>query len=566
MDTLEVTGIKKIVWIDDDFAEESLDRESLQTEIISHTEAYLDADSFEELKAMYPDGAIDFDTPKEIFLDQLSSYLSQQNNDILSQIFEKIEGDNTELSDKDVDVISNFISDAKISLDKLSLASWRKESGKFNDVGSETLFLVDKEFTKEGESSDAGIEILKSLLQQYKSEAPPNFILFTHTCRSPNEEEDLRNYIYRSFKDSLGLDESFHFQVLSKSVAYDKASAQSRLFGCIRAIFVRKTFSEMAYRLRNEIVKSLDQVTENLISTNVYGLDKSIFGSSLLEGVSELELLQRIYSLSQRTAMTRVITSNSDVVQGLTKLRKLKQQSRGDTEVEQVDLSAFEALRLEEFWFNGEDINKTHSPIVCGDIFKVKKREFILLSQPCDTILREDGKRKTNMAVLVPIKKYSFETEEELQEKYIELSSKIFSFVFRETNIQKSFWCVSFNQAVSVSLDILDLSTFNEFGRVEFLLEQDMPELLHLEGQRNKFLRFRELANDRDNFPTSLCIDRGVYTKEPAIAGLEFKEESGWNSKITRIRRLEAIYSEHALGKYFTYKSRKAFEHDFTRH
>ena len=162
--------------------------------------------------------------------------------------------------------------------------------------------------------------------------------------------------------------------------------------------------------------------------------------------------------------------------------------------------------------------------------------------------------------------KSSFETEEELQEKYIELSSKIFSFVFRETNIQKSFWCVSFNQAVSVSLDILDLSTFNEFGRVEFLLEQDMPELLHLEGQRNKFLRFRELANDRDNFPTSLCIDRGVYTKEPAIAGLEFKEESGWNSKITRIRRLEAIYSEHALGKYFTYKSRKAFEHDFTRH
>jgi hypothetical protein len=566
MDALEVTGIKKIIWIDDDFADVSLDLESLIGEILPHIEAYIDANQSEEIVVRLPSAKLNLDVPKDILLGEVSSHLSSLDRYALQKVLEELEGDNTELTAADISVILDFVSKAKIELITMSLHTWVAESSQYSEASVETLFLIDKEFTKEGQSSDAGTDVLKDLIRQYGTDTPPNFILFTHTCRGANEEENLRRDIFNRFKaDSTFEFESFNFQVLSKSVAFDKDTAETRLFSCIRAIFVRKLFSQIAYGLRREIIKSIDDINDKLISTNVYGLDKSIFGSSISEGVSEIELLQRIYSLSQRTAVTRMITGDNNIVNELTKLRQLRHQTKTDTDDEPVDFADFIKIRREEFWYSGDDINKTHSQLVCGDIFKLNKREFILLCQPCDTILRENGKRKTNMAVLVPIKKYEFQTEAQFKAKFIECSSQIYSFVFTETNIEHNFWCVSLNLAFPISLDILDLCTFNEFGKVEFLIGQEIPSLLHLDGQRKKFQRFKEIS-EKNEFPLQVCLDTGIYRSEHGIKNLDFIDGQGWYSSLIRVRRLDQVYSEHALNKYFAYKSRKAFEHDFTRH
>lgn len=324
----------------------------------------------------------------------------------------------------------------------------------------------------------------------------------------------------------------------------------------------------MAYGLRNEIIKSIDEVTERLIGTNVYGLDRAIFGSSLNEGISELDLLHRIYSLSQKTAVSSFISQNDSVINELTKLRQLSIQAQSDPENsladEQIDLTEFQKIRSEEFWFSGDDINKVFSPIVCGDVFKLKKREFILLSQPCDTILRQNGKRKTNSAVLIPIKKYVFEDESDFISKYNEYSSQVQSFVFREDSIEQSFWLLMLNLAIPVSLDVLALCTFNSQGKIEFTKKQEISPLLHLDGQINRFNRLEELSQSGEGFPTEICLDTGIYRKEHGIKNLEYSENHGWKSKLLRVRRLDAQYSEHALNKYFAYKSRKAFDHDFT--
>lgn len=566
MDTLEVVGIKKIIWIDDDFANTSLDRNSLVREITANVEAAVDSELLNELVAVLPSERFDFSAPKEIIIDDLIRYMSEISNDELRQLAESVEGERSELSDTDVSIISDLIIGAKIELVKLSLDSWRQECRKFSTEKSGTLFLIDKEFTKEGESEDAGTEVLKELIIQYGADSPPNFVLFTHTCRNAIEEEDLRREIFAKFKSDESFDfESFNFQVLSKGVAYDKERAQSRLFNCIRAIFVRKTFAQMAHDLKSEIIQSINDVTEKLIGTNVYGLDKSIFGSSMSEGVSELELLHRIYFLSQRAAVTKMITRNdSRLVDDLTKLRMLKLQTEG-MDTEHIDLAEFKRIRHEEFWSSGEDINKTCSPLVCGDIFKQRSREFILLSQPCDTILRSNGKRKSDIAVLAPIKKYNFSDETEFKSKFLECSSQMICFVFRETNIELSFWSISFNQAVAVNLDALDLCTFNENGSVQFELGQKIPKLLHLEGQRNKFNRYTEISAS-NHFPLNISLEAGVYSTGQVFSPLEFTKDKGWYSKLVRVRRLESVYAEHALNKYFAYKSRKAFEHDFTRH
>lgn len=144
----------------------------------------------------------------------------------------------------------------------MSLHTWIKKSAQYSEASVETLFLIDKEFTKEGGSSDAGTEILKDLILRYGTVTPPNFILFTHTCRGAIEEEILRRDIFNRFQEDHNFEfKSFNFQVLSKSVAYDREKAESRLFSCIRAIFVRKLFSQIAHGLRREIIKSIDDIT-----------------------------------------------------------------------------------------------------------------------------------------------------------------------------------------------------------------------------------------------------------------------------------------------------------------
>ncbi len=97
MDTLEVTGIKKIIWIDDDFAEVSLDSSSLISEIFSYIEAYIDADQSKEIVELLPSAEINLDVPKDILLGEVTSHLSSLDRDALRQILEAIEGDNSEL-------------------------------------------------------------------------------------------------------------------------------------------------------------------------------------------------------------------------------------------------------------------------------------------------------------------------------------------------------------------------------------------------------------------------------------------------------------------------------------
>tara|TARA_R110000850_G_scaffold145408_4_gene267501 strand:- start:20265 stop:21968 length:1704 start_codon:yes stop_codon:yes gene_type:complete len=565
MEAIEATGINKIVWIDDDFADSSIDEASIISLILDHSEAFLDAGNLDELRNLYSQADFDFESPKVLLLEEISQYLRSLDSLGLRKISESVEGEGTEFSDSDIEALSECIGNTGIKLSKHSLREWKEVSEKYNGARSETLFLIDKDFDKEGEESDAGTKLLKDLIEQYGSDQPPNFILFTHTCRGPNDEEQLRRSIYTGINEGREHNiESFNFQVLSKSVAYDKESAEPRIINCIRAIFVRKIFSKMAYGLRDEIVRRIDEVTERLISTNVYGLDKSIFGSSLKEGVSELELLHRIYSLSQKTAITKMIQKNKSVVEELTKLRTLKGQMGVGFKDSEFDLTDFRDLRKEEFWLDGVDINKTHSPIACGDIFKLKKREFILLTQACDTILREDGKRKTNIAVLAPIKKYDFNDQESYDKKYKECGSEVFSFVFKESCIEKSFWRIKFNEAVPISLDVLDLCTFNDEGRVAYSKNQALPPLLHLEGQRSKFGRFSQLSEEEKDFPVNICMDVGIVKMHHEFEPLLFKEDEGWFSDLRRVKRLDVMYSEHVLNEYFTYRSRKAFDHDYT--
>lgn len=563
MEAIEAIGIKKIIWIDDDFAKSPTDKNQIIKSILEQVEATIDSTGIIpklEVIALQ----LDENTPTAIILQELESRLLELELQKLVIILKNLDPEETEFSEEQIGLLAKFIQNSEVELLKLSLSDWKqKQAELIKSVDQETLFLIDKDFDKEpGGAADTGKDILKILLQEYEANVPPNFILFSHTCNGISDEEALRKELYSEFKVDLGKKniENFNFQVLSKSAAID-ANADVRLFECIRAIFIRKLFSKMAHGLKVWIIKGLDDITENLISTNIYSLDEALFGSSLREGVSELELLHRIYSLKQKSVVSKILQSEQGLVEELTKLRLLNANKSGG---ENKDIDSFLKIRKEEFWCWGEDINKTRSPIVCGDIFKYKEDEYILLSQPCDTMLRADGMRQTNIATLAPIKKKVTETKNQLNKKIDEYSGTD-TYILRESDAEFSFWYITLNKTIHVNLDTLDLCCFNEGGEVKLELQQEEPSPLLLTGQVKKYQQMYELINNQSLFPSKICADNGINSSEEKIDDLFYVENYGWKSRLSRVRRLEANYSEHVLNKYFAYKSRKAFEHDFTR-
>ena len=82
-------------------------------------------------------------------------------------------------------------------------------------------------------------------------------------------------------------------------------------------------------------------------------------------------------------------------------------------------------IQHKELYENPSYINKNHLPIELGDIFKKGSKKYILLAQPCDLMIRSNGKREPEL-IRVPLIEINKDDEDVKQcdtfsrHKYIE--------------------------------------------------------------------------------------------------------------------------------------------------
>lgn len=566
---VDTLGVNSFIWIDDDFADGPSATDP-RDKLLIHIQSLLDAQEQGVLHEVEEFKEIDITVPKEVIHDEISSLIQKTSDDAVKEIVIKLDLSDSEYTEENIEVIKASVESAGVDLKTFSFKSWQEEKENYNELDTSTLFLIDLEFTKEGAPGKEGIELLKEILQKYKGKPIPPCILFTHTCGTNKEEEEERSSIFQGFIDNGEMEplQSSDFQVLSKRAAFDHAGNHSRLICSIRSVFVRKIFAQMAFGLSKKIVSHIDNMANQLIQANVYEMDNVIFGSSLREGSSELELLHRIFTLSQRQAVSSFI--EAPIVEDLIKLRGLNSLSAICNNVETLNYEDFKEIRRTEFWLDGIDLNKIKSPISCGDVFKSGRKEYLLISQPCDTQLRSTGKRSNNIAILAPLRKKNHSTKapDEFKIELEKYQSKIYCFALQEIRSEQIFWVVEFNKSIAVNTDVLDLCTFNETGSIEFEASQEKPELIYLDGQVSRFKKFKELAkeNPPDNFPINLCLEPGIFRKDLSglPTSLTFDEANQkWGIELVRDRRLLEPFAEHVLEEFFAYKARTALEHDF---
>ena len=262
-------------------------------------------------------------------------------------------------------------------------------------------------------------------------------------------------------------------------------------------------------------------------------------------------------------------------------LRKIKLEFTASEATPEL-ISFFES----EVYESEDLLNKTFSPIACGDIFEeinetaAEKQRFILIAPPCDTALRGGdgsnlGKRNGSVAFIAAIKPVN-ESESSSLKKYC------VPVKFLDKN-----WAVDFNCLATVNLSILDWCSFNKNGLVSHKADIEnnlymLPgvEKRHKDSAKNIDNYFNQYINAKDKVKTeqNLLINLSrnqtwntefsfIHTKDSNCSKLKRISNPKFldsTKEITfplkRVGRLKSPYSETILRRLSETLSRSVFE------
>jgi hypothetical protein len=329
--------------------------------------------------------------------------------------------------------------------------------------------------------------------------------------------------------------------------------------------------------------------------------------SSLKEGVWEISTLFRLYGILSKEGNYNMIAEPSVRQKFNDSIKKIREIDLKDTGYySTIPNHQLTELRSSELYLSGDVINKLHLPLTNGDIFEIKGKEYMLLVQPCNLALRAEddncGKRDHNYdaGMLIPLRqipkdKLNITTEEV---KVAEKSDKFYVAYFPGFQI--------------VSLDILDLSVFNEDGKasIDFKITSLNNDVIHFPWLKRymyihkTLLRYEtkilEFITIKESITKSLNKKRGSLQNSDGEQKDQLKQEIGilqshlnsteknileifdlikfkidctkiynpqsrlLDTTIKRVRHYKSPYSDDLLQKFMLYLSRNAFEHDFT--
>jgi len=345
--------------------------------------------------------------------------------------------------------------------------------------------------------------------------------------------------------------------------------------------------------LKKNIFEAVNEVEEVVLDQNIYELDTAIFHNSLIEGASEVELLHRIFHQAQKSAAQRSLLDEENLTTQLVKLREIsgvllyeknnRNNGSDKREIKNVKCVSdrLKDFREKEIWDDGDLINRVCSPLSNGDVFEAAGRKFVLIGQPCDLAVRgSDGLRNPYPGTLVELitanmderdpisnkRKNAIEKEKKAKEK------EIFFQIIDNPKDRVRYQYLDFRCSVPVNLDILDWCVYQRNGHVSIGKAHELDSMVFLEGWRKRFNQLVDILEESEKnlLPKSLSYTALTYQPLSKEQPVEFdplwcEEKQMWDTGLKRVRRLRDPYAEHALMQYYSFRSRKAFAHDFTQ-
>lgn len=356
----------------------------------------------------------------------------------------------------DISILNELIPEAKLV--SLPPSQWEKQKEQLlqDSKNLRTLFLFDRDFSNAGGDSEGGIKIIASLLARNDSESLICGLL-THTVTPETQPQqwDALSRTHGIPRDRFVVIPKLH---LSRAPIL---FAQTLKFAALSP-----DFTELKRKTKEIIAMAATAAADRVETVSIYDLDHIVFQVSADEGLWEPDMLFRLHAMFHRLESRQLAHAGGALEAIAAKLRTVSEiPTRCD--LLPTPGSAW-ALQREELYELDNHINKNHLPLELGDIFErvgadsVKK--YILLAQPCDLMVRGDGKRhpephRVPLAEVVPAEKTPFYSEEM---PYFDVSP-----------LKK--WFVKLKTVYFVRGCLLDLCVFNQDGVARLPADGNVP-------------------------------------------------------------------------------------------
>jgi hypothetical protein len=556
----DAIGIHEVIWIDDRFAETS---NNLEDEYLADISARHENEDIEGIQDFLAFEEVNWELPFDVIKGTLPK------DDITISAFYKHVGQGVpDLSLSQFDNLITLLNEASNSMVNLSCSEWEERKDNILKEEGAKLFLIDLNFEKEGLAVDHGESIICELMSLNTENC--YFVLFTSETNVGIEEESAR----KSVIDKLtpGTDHH-HFSVLSKNILDEgdgKVSLDFKSAEFLKRIFLRKLSSEMVDTVKATISTSLDALKYDLSQNSIYEVDTAIFSKSLGEGLSEFDLLHRLFAIKQREVMHKNLTDNPVLIDKLKSFRSVQgsiTDKHEDAYIKKSMMTSTHFISLRHNEMFDLSINIMHSPLSCGDVFNFTQgevvKQYILIDQLCDLNVRgSTGERIAKEVLLVPfeVKKRSpaeFRDDQNLDKYYMMQKAS--------DSIKKEYYRFDFSGAINVNSHLLDMAVFNTKGELSFTVGQEDDDLLFLPGWIKRFVTFKECVINEDRLKESLPAKYKLFTMfdDDKFPVTMTDKTISMNGK--RIKKLRTPFIEELMSSYYVdYKARSAFEIDFT--
>lgn len=356
----------------------------------------------------------------------------------------------------DVSILSHLIPETKLI--SLSPSQWetRKDQLLQDSKDQRTLFLFDRDFAGAGGDSEGGIKIIASLLARNDTEGLICGLL-THTVTPETQPQQ-----WMDLSRTHGIPRD-RFVVIPK-LHLSKAPilfAQTLKFAALSP-----DFDKLKRKTKEIIAEAADVAARRVDEVSIYDLEHIVFQVSAEEGLWEPDMLFRLHAMFHRTESRRLAHDGAALESIAANLRSVSGIPASD-ELMPAPASAW-ALQREELYELDEHINRNYLPLELGDIFErvggTSAKKYILLAQPCDLMVRGDGKRHPDLHRVTLAEVVPAETNPNYSEEmpYFDPSPS-------------NKWFVKLRAVHFVRVCVLDLCAFNQDGAARLKVDGNVP-------------------------------------------------------------------------------------------
>ena len=443
----------------------------------------------------------------------------------------------------------------------LSLGDWeeRCEAMLADEQAQRTLFFFDRGYGDERAGTDEkGLELIRDAQERGARYCG----LITHTVPVDGEYE-----AWRSMAGEHGLEPN-GFVVVSKGRLNGEPPDYYGFLGMLRVTALSGRYAEVRSMAWDIFEGSVEEAKSAMEDLSVVDFDRIVFASSRGEGVWEADTLFRVFGVLMGRAAGRRLHADATVSEAVATTRRVSAMPDGVAGALGKQGQSAAALQMQryEIYDASPELNAWHAPLGLGDIFRVdaEDKDYILLAQPCDLVVRSKGVRNRDngrlgrTAAVVEIARGD------------DRQGAIWgNLPFYEEETGDSGYA-NYGSSHQVLLAVLDLCVLQADGRAAVDVEEECPDLL-IEGWEKRARKlqnhFRKaLDQQRDLAVAGLCSEVASLALPDASTTLKVGKEGAGGTVtygIRRVMRLRQPWSGALLTEFAQYQARAAFEHYF---